>query len=80
MEAIKGAYCVKSTKPLEFIAEFIECQPDHKILVRKDMEDLEKRSQVYTNIIKALILENPMNLKEIEEFSTKTVLEEKEAT
>lgn len=76
MEAIKGAYCVQSKKPLEFIAAMIENQPDYKILIRRETEDLEKRVKIYTNVIKALIKENPMKLKEIEEFSTKTVREE----
>lgn len=80
MEAIKNAYCVQSTNPLKFVAEMIRSQPDYKILVRKETEDQEKRIQIYTNVIKVLIEEKPLNLKEIEEFSTKTVLQEMKET
>lgn len=76
IEAVKNAYCIQSPNPLKFISEMIQNQPDHKILVRRETEELEKRVQIYTNIIQVLIKENPMSLKEIEEFSTKTVLQE----
>jgi hypothetical protein len=75
-ELIAVAYMAGSENPLSYIAEYIAQQPDYKIIIRRETEELEKKSEIYTNLISSLIAKNPMNLKEIEEFSTKAVQEE----
>lgn len=75
-ELIACAYMAGSENPLSFIAEYIAQQPDYKIIIRRETEELSKKEEIYTNLIQSLIKDKPMNLKEIEEFSTKAVKEE----
>lgn len=75
-ELISCAYMAGKENPLTFIAEYIAQQPDYKIIIRKEIEELTKKEEIYTKLIQTLIQDKPMNLKEIEEFSTRAVKEE----
>lgn len=75
-ELIAVAYMAEADDPKLLIANYILRQPDTKIIERKETEDLEKRSTIYKNLIQKLISDNPMTLKEIQEFSTETVRNE----
>lgn len=78
MELIAISYLSseEGAHPLTTIAEYIYKQPDAKILIKRDIEDLGKREEVYKKLIQQLINENPMNLKDIEDFSTNHVQKE----
>lgn len=75
-ELVAISYMAEAENPLLFIANYIVRQPDRKIIERKETEDLEKRAEIYKNLIQKLINDNPMNLKEIEDFSTETIKKE----
>jgi hypothetical protein len=66
----------ESSHPLTTISDYIFKQPDAKILIRRETEDLEKRQEVLKKLVQHFINENPMNLKDIEEFSTNYVKRE----
>ena len=75
-ELIAFSYMAGSENPLLFIAKYIAQQPDYKIIMKKEIEEQTKKEEIYTKLISKIIQDKPMNLKQIEEFSTNYVHEE----
>lgn len=76
IELISLSYMAGDENPLLFIANYINKQPDAKIIQQKEIAMLEKRAEVCQGIIQRLINDKPMDLKEIEAFSMMTIKKE----
>ena len=76
MELTAISYMVEAENPLMFIANYILKQPDSKLLIQKEIQDLEKKEQIYKNLIKHFIDKNPLTPKEIQDFSVNTINDE----
>lgn len=77
LEMVAFSYMAESENPLMFIANYIYKQPDSKIIIRREIEDLEKRHNIYKQLIQTMMIKDgAMSLKELEEFSTSTVKKE----
>ena len=75
-ELIAISYMSGHENPLLFIAKYIAQQPDYKLIIKKEIEEQTRREEIYTKLISKIIQDKPMNLKQIEEFSTNYIHEE----
>lgn len=66
----------KGKNPLEMIAHMIFSDIEHKILRKREVEDLERRQKIITQLVQHLLDKKPVDLGQIRDFSVATVRKE----
>lgn len=75
-ECISMAFVTQPPDPYLYIAEYIKRQPENILFCKKETEELQKRLKICKDLIQHFMNKQQLTLKEVEEFSTKTVNDE----